>query len=201
MSDNTVDLHALALRAGVFGVVEREAKAAKDAAREQLMAALPFGDTVAGRVGDEIVCKAGWSKGSSKLVVTDERAFLEWVKENHPTEVVESVNSAYLASLKQVEGTVIDADGLPVDGVEVVTGKPSLSVRSETNALEIVARMVADGQVTLGGLKELAAAPEVQSYSLAEVRNGTGWPNGVRFVAQVDAPPVDDDVIDAEVVE
>lgn len=154
------DLHAIALRAGVFGVVEREAKAAKDAARNELMAALPFGDTVAGRVGDDIVCKAGWSKGSTKIVVTDDQAFLEWVKECHPTEVVESVNSAYLASLKVVDGVVIDADGLPVEGVSVQTSKPSLSVRSEKNALEIVARMVADGQVTLGAIKELAAAEE-----------------------------------------
>lgn len=154
------DLHAIALRAGVFGVVEREAKAAKDSAREELMAALPFGDTVAGRVGDDIVCKAGWSKGSAKIVVADERAFLEWVKENHPTEVVESVNAAYFKSLKAVGEAVIDADGVVVDGLEVVTGAPSLSVRSEKNALEIVARMVADGQVTLGAIKELVAAEE-----------------------------------------
>lgn len=155
---NEVDLHAVALRAGVFQIVEREAKAAKDAARRELMAALPFGDAVAGRYGDDLVCKASWSKGSQRVVVTNERAFLAWVKEHHPTEVVESVNPAYLTSLKQVGDVVVDRDGVVADGVEVVTGSPTLSVRSEKSALELVARMVAEGLVSLDGLKELTAA-------------------------------------------
>ena len=156
-----VDLHGLALRAGVFQVVEREAKAAKEEARQALIAALPFGDAVAGRYGDDLVCKASWSKGSRKVVVVDERAFLAWVKEHHPTEVVESVNPAYLASLQTVGDAVIDKDGVVADGVEVVTGKPSLTVRSEKGALELVARMVADGLVSLDGLKEIVGTSPV----------------------------------------
>lgn len=155
------DLHALALKAGVFQVVEREAKAVKDAARAELMEALPFGDAVAGRCGDELLCKAAWSKASQKIVVADERALVAWVKEHHPTEIVESVNTAYVKSLKQVGGVVIDADGLPVDGMEVQTGSPYLSVRSEKGALELVARMVADGLVTLDGLREIAGTSPV----------------------------------------
>lgn len=176
--ENTVsDLHAVALRAGVFQVVEREAKAAKDAAREELIAALPVGDAVAGRYGDELLCKASWSKGSEKVVVVDEAAFLSWVKEHHPTEVVvtESVNPAYLSALKKVDGALVDNDGQVADGVQVVVGKPTLSVRSEKGALELVARMVAEGQVSLGALKELTEAPE------SEV--------------------VDGEIVDAEVVE
>jgi len=156
-----IDLHQAALRAGVFQIIEREAKAAKDAARADLMAALPFGDSVAGRVGEEILAKASWSKGSRKVVVTDERAFLEWVRENHPTEIVESVNPAYLASLKQVGDVLVDKDGQVADGVEVVTGNPSLSVRSEKQALELVARMVAEGRVSLDGLKEIVGTSPV----------------------------------------
>ncbi len=155
------ELHALALRAGVFQVVEREAKAAKDEARAALIAALPFGDAVAGRYGDEILCKASWSKGSRKVVVTNDRAFLAWVKEHHPTEVVESVNPAYLASLKQVGDSVVDKDGLVADGVDVVQGSPSLSVRSEKGALELVTQMVAEGLVSLDGLKEIVGMSPV----------------------------------------
>lgn len=155
------DLHQTALRAGVFQVIEREAKAAKDAAREALTVLLPYGDTVAGRVGDDLLCKAGWSKGSTKAVITDQAAFLAWVKEHHPTEVevVESVNDAYVKSLKTVDGVVIDKDGLPVDGMEVVTGKPSLSVRSEKNALDLVQQLIDEGRVTLDAIKELPAKP------------------------------------------
>ena len=169
MSDKQLtDLHATALRAGVFQVVEREAKSTKDAARQALIDALPFGDTVAGRYGDDILCKAGWSKGSKKVVVTDERAFVEWVKENHPTEIVESVNPAYLASLKQVGDVLVDKDGVVADGVEVVTSKPSLSVRSEKGALELVTQMVADGLVSLDGLKEIAGTSPVIEGEVVE---------------------------------
>lgn len=150
------DLHSAALRAGVFQVVEREAKAAKEAAKAEL-AGLPFGDSVAGRVGDELLCKASWSKGREKVVVTDERAFVAWVKEHHPTEIVESVNPAYVKALKTVGESLVDAHGEVVAGVEVQVGAPSLTVRSEKNALDLVARLVAEGRVSLDGLKELTA--------------------------------------------
>lgn len=166
--ENKVDLHAVALRAGVFQVVEREAKAAKEEARAELIAALPFGDSVAGRYGDEILCKASWSRGSRKVVVTNERAFLEWVKEHHPTEVVESVNPAYLASLKQVGDVVVDKDGVVADGVEVVQGKPSLTVRSEKEALQLVTRMVSEGIVSLGALKEIVGTSPVIEGEVSE---------------------------------
>ncbi|BBC28664.1 hypothetical protein [Mycobacterium phage PR] len=199
------ELHQVALRAGVFQVIEREAKAAKEAAKAELVAALPFGDTIAGRYGDEVLCKASWSKGSSKIVVVNEAALIAWVKEQHPTEIVESVNPAYMKTLKAVGENVIDGDGEVVPGVEVVTGSPTLSVRSEKNALELVAEMVAAGRVSLTELKELTAAAEADegaaesmSYSLAEVRNGTGWPKDVRFIAQSGSEA---DVIDGEVVE
>ena len=193
------DMHSAALRAGVFQVVEREAKAQKEAAKAELAEQLPFGDTVAGRVSDELLCKASWSKGSAKIVITDERAFVEWVKEHHPTEIVEKVNDAYVKALKQVDGSLVDADGNVAAGIEVQTGAPSLSVRSEKGALELVARMVTEGRVSLEGIKELAAA-ETTSYSLAEVRDGTGWPKGVRFTAHADSTVVEGDVVEGSAV-
>lgn len=193
------DMHSAALRAGVFQVVEREAKAQKDAAKAELVDLLPFGDTVAGRVGDDLLCKASWSKGSAKVVITDERAFLEWVKEHHPTEIVEKVNDAYVKALKQVDGSLVDADGNVAAGIEVQTGAPSLSVRSEKGALELVARMVTEGRVSLDGIKELAAA-DTASYSLAEVRDGTGWPKDVRFTAHSDSTVVDGEVVEGSAV-
>lgn len=146
-------MHSAALRAGVFQVIEREAKTAKDAAKAEL-SGLPVGDTVAGRVGDEVLCKVAWSKGREKLVVTDERAFVEWVKLHHPTEIVESVNPAYTAGLARVGQVAVDADGVVVDGVEVVAGEPFLSVRSEKAALGLVERLVSEGRVSLSGVQQ-----------------------------------------------
>lgn len=147
------ELHDAAMRAGVFQVIEREAKAQKDAAKAEL-AALPVGDAVAGRVDGEVLCKASWSKGREKVIVTDERALLEWVKQHHPTEVVESVNPAFLKTFGVVEGQV-HWQGEPVDFMEAVQGEPYVTVRSEKNASELVAKLLRGGMVALDGVGEL----------------------------------------------
>lgn len=172
------DLHDAALRAGVFHVIAKEAAAAKDAAKAEIAAALPKGDAVAGRVGDEILCKASWSKGTTSTVVVDQDALLAWVKEHHPTEIVEervvvteTVNQAYLKSLKVAGTNVIDSDGLVVPGVQVVTGKQSLSVRTEKNALDMVLALMAEGRVSLDSIKELPAA-DGDGYIEGEVVEG-----------------------------
>ena len=74
-----------------------------------------------------------------------------------------------------------------------------MSVRSEKGALELVTQLVAEGRVSLDGIKELAAA-ETTSYSLAEVRDGTGWPKGVRFTAHADSTVVEGDVVEGSAV-
>ena len=94
------DIHSAALRAAVWSVVGARAKQLENEAKEEL-AALPPGDTVAGRWNGEIIAKATMTMGGTKVVVTDERALLEWVQENHPTEVVMSVNPAFLEVLKK----------------------------------------------------------------------------------------------------
>ena len=144
------DLHDATLRAGFWGFIESRAKELKNAAREELRA-LPFGDGKAAKVGDEILCKASWSKGSTKIVVADEAALLAWVKEKHPTEIVESVNDAFRNTFKAVDGVVIDMAGEAVPGMEVRTGAPTLSVRSEKGAASLVAKLVSSGQMTLDG--------------------------------------------------
>jgi len=169
----------------VFHIIEREAKQAKDTAKAEVAELLPFGNTEAARIGDEILCKTSWSKTSSSVAVTDEgvftawvkehhpteivetvrsgyvaAAFLEWAKEHHPTEVVETVNPAYVKALKPVGYAVIDAAGEVVPGIDVVAGKPSLSVRAEKNAVDLVARLIAEGRVSLDSVKELTTEPE-----------------------------------------
>jgi hypothetical protein len=166
-------MHSVALRAGVFHVVEREAKAAKEAAKAELSGLLMAGDTVAGRVGDEILCKASWSKGSARVVVTDEKAFTAWVKEKHPTEIVEKVNEAYVKSLKQIDGVLVDAAGEIAPGIEVKVGDPSLSVRAEKGALELVDKLIAEGRVSLGGIKELVTEAETVVVVEGEVVEGS----------------------------
>lgn len=77
----------------------------------------------------------------------DEQGFLQWVKENHPTEVVESVRPAYAEtfrkSLRIVGEDVLTAEGEVLDFASVADGVVYLSTRltdhDKTEAVEYVA--------------------------------------------------------------
>jgi hypothetical protein len=144
------DLHDAALRAGFWSQIAARASELKDKAREELRA-LPFGDSKAAKVGDQILCKASWNKGRESINVTDSRALLEWVKQHHPTEIVESVNPAYVKTFKAVEGIVIDSNGEPVPGMELKAAEPYISVRSEKEAPFLVAQLLSSGRMSLDG--------------------------------------------------
>jgi hypothetical protein len=154
-------LRDAATRAAVWGVIAAAAKDRQDEAKAEL-ASLEPGDTVAAKVGGQIVGKATQTKGRSKLAVHDEAAFLEWVKAAHPTEVVEAVNPAFVKSLEARAkelglGPVIDNQGEVVPGVEIVSGDPYVTVRKEKDAPLLVAQLLSSGRVHLDGIRELEA--------------------------------------------
>lgn len=142
------ELHDAALRAGVWSVVAARAKELADAAKTEL-AALEVGDTVAGKWDGKVIAKATMTKGRERIAVTDEHAFLAWVKRNHPTEVLESVNPAYVRTLKAVNRVVIDAVGEVPAGVSVEEGSPYVTVRKDKDAPFIVAQLLSSGALSL----------------------------------------------------
>lgn len=167
-------LREAASRAAVWSVIAAAAKARADEAKEEL-AALEVGDTIAATVPcrhpgnpvviHELIGKATMTKGRAKLVITDESAFLEWVKAQHPSEVVESVNPAFVDGLKARAkdiglGVVIDSHGEVVPGVAIEEGAPYVTVRKEKNAEELVALLLSGGQVSLDGIEPPKALPE-----------------------------------------
>jgi hypothetical protein len=149
-------LRDAAFRAGVWQVIEQRAKELKDEAKAELVG-LEVGDTVAGRWDGKVIAKATKSKGRTKLAIHDEAAFLEWVKATHPTEVVESVNPAYVKSLEARAkdlglGAVIDSDGEVVPGVSIIEGEPFVSVRRDKDAPFVVAQLLSSGRLSLEGV-------------------------------------------------
>lgn len=152
----TDSLRDAALRAAVWQTIEARAKELKDEARAEL-AAIPVGETVAAKWDGRLLAKASLAKGKTKLVVTDETKLLEWVKDNHPTELVTTVNKAYLSSLEaRAKELGIDAAGDVIPGVEIVTGEPTVTVRKEKDGLAIVADLLGAGRVSLDGLNTKA---------------------------------------------
>lgn len=143
-----------ALRAGVWQTVEKRAGELKNQAREELKA-LPFGDSVAGKHGDHILCKASWVKGRQSIRIKDEQALLDWVTNHHPTEVVYSVNPAFVKTFKAVGGMVIDSNGEPVPGMTVVEGDPYITVKGNDETPFLVAQLFSTGALSLDGVREL----------------------------------------------
>lgn len=168
MNDNLRDA---AFRAGLWQTIEQRAKELKDEAKAEL-AQLEPGDTVAGRVGDQTIAKATMSKGRDKFVIDDEELFLAWVKQYHPEEIVESVRSSFVDSLKLASKDLavpIDRNGVVVDGVQWQQGSPYVSVRREKDAPFIVAQLLSSGRLSLDGVQpELTAEPETRWEQDAE---------------------------------
>jgi hypothetical protein len=145
------------VRAGVWQVIEMRAKELKDQAKAELQA-LEVGDTVSGRHDGQVIAKATKTRGRVKIVVRNERQFLEWVRRHHETEIVESVNPPFMNTLKVVDGVIIDAQGEPVTGCGVVEGEPYVSVRREKDAAALVAQLLSSGRLSLDGVKALEAS-------------------------------------------
>ena len=149
-----------AARAVVFQIVEQAAKARKDEAKAEL-AGLEPGDGVSARLNGVVIGKATMTSGRQKLTVTDERALVEWVRRNHPTEIVESVNPAYLKVLEAAGkslGAVVDDQGEVVPGVEITVGEAFVSVRKDKDAPFVVAELLSTGRLSLDGIKAIEAA-------------------------------------------
>jgi hypothetical protein len=149
-----MSLHNAALRAGIYSYIQKRAGELLAQAKTELRE-LPFGDTVAGRTDGRIVAKASWTKGRQTVVTEDAAALLEWVKRNHPTELVESVNPAYLSTFKAVGGVVIDSNGEPVPGMGVKQGDPYLVVKGNDETGELVGELLKSGLVGIDGIREL----------------------------------------------
>lgn len=153
-------LRDAAFRAGLWQTIEQRAKELKDAAKSELAQGLESGDSVAGKWDGRTIAKATMTKGRSKLAVTDERAFVDWVAGQYPTEIVSHVNPAFV---KQLEihakglGAAVDVVGEPIPGVELLEGDAYVSVRRDPEAPFIVAQLLSAGRISLDGVKELEA--------------------------------------------
>jgi len=87
------------------------------------------------------------------FVINDERAFLNWVRENASTEIEERVRDTYkkifLQSLQMNEDNTIftSIDGSFVNFVQLVMKEPYVSTRFATEGREAVIQALHDGRV------------------------------------------------------
>ena len=130
-----MDIKEASLRLAAISLIADEAKKAKDRLRIELQAQMDAigADRVKAEYGGQPVAYITTSKPKFKWEITNDRAFLAWVKANFPTEIVESVREssidAILSKLNYLDDLVIDHNGEPVDWVIGKESEPYLMTK------------------------------------------------------------------------
>lgn len=131
-------------------------------AREEMTA----GERFAVKFGGRVVAWVSMPNAATRASVKDKAAFTAWVQKNLPDEV-EMVPQVRPGTQRQLldaakAGGWINASGerVPIPGVEVATGDLVPAVSLEDCAAEAIGEAWRAGEVDLGGLLALAAAPD-----------------------------------------
>jgi hypothetical protein len=125
----------LSLKLAAISLLADQAKRLKDELRTDLQAQMNElgADRVKAELGDEVVAYITTTKPKFKWVIKSDRKFIEWVKANVPSEIVESVREssidAILDKFNYVDDLVIDPNGEPVDWLEGSESEPYLTTK------------------------------------------------------------------------
>jgi hypothetical protein len=130
------DRESLLVRAAALTYLAEQVGKAQAEVRTQLMTDLKPGERhVAALVDGTVVGKVVIGEAPATAAVTDEAAFLRWVEETRPDEIVGMVRSSYRTAVLtecKKRGAPCTADGELIPGV--VVGKGSASYRPTYNA-------------------------------------------------------------------
>jgi hypothetical protein len=125
----------LSLKLAAISLLADQAKRLKDELRAELQAEMNQlgADRVKAELGDEVVAYITTSKPKFKWVVKSDKKFIDWVKANVPSEIVESVREssvdAILDKFNYVDELVIDPNGEPIDWLEGSQSEPFLMTK------------------------------------------------------------------------
>jgi len=132
----------LSLKLAAISLLADQAKRLKDELRAELQAEMNQlgADRVKAELGDEVVAYITTSKPKFKWVVKSDKKFIDWVKANVPSEIVESVREssvdAILDKFNYVDELVIDPNGEPIDWLEGSQSEPFLMTKFHGNGRE-----------------------------------------------------------------
>jgi hypothetical protein len=134
-----------------------QAKRLKDELRAELQAEMNElgADRVKAELGDEVVAYITTTKPKFKWVVKSDKKFIDWVKTNIPSEIVESVREssvdAILDKFNYVDELVIDPNGEPVDWLEGSESEPYLTTKFHGDGREKLKQAI----IGLNGANEI----------------------------------------------
>jgi hypothetical protein len=145
------------LKLAAVSLIADEAKKAKDRLRAELQSEMDAigADRVKAELAGETVAYVTTSKPKFKWVIKSEKKWLDWVKANHPSEIVESVRESsvdvLLDKFNYVDDLVIDPNGEPVDWLDGNTSEPYLMTKFQADGREKVRQAI----LGLNGMDEI----------------------------------------------
>jgi hypothetical protein len=137
-----MDIKKLSLELAAISMIADAAKKRKDELRAQLQGEMDGigADRVKAELDGEVIAYVTTSKPKFKWEVISERKFVEWVKDNYPSEIVESVRESFreviLDKFNYVDDAAIDPNGEIVDWLVGHISEPYLVTKFHSDGRE-----------------------------------------------------------------
>lgn len=147
----------LSLKLAAISLLADQAKRLKDELRADLQAQMNElgADRVKAELGDEVIAYITTTKPKFKWVIKSDRKFIDWVKTNVPSEIVESVRESsvdkILEKFNYLDDVVIDSNGEIVDWLEGSESEPYLTTKFHGDGRE----KLRDAIIGLNGANEI----------------------------------------------
>jgi hypothetical protein len=125
----------LSLKLAAISLLADQAKRLKDELRAELQGEMNNlgADRVKAELGDEVIAYITTTKPKFKWVIKSDRKFIDWVKTNVPSEIVETVRESsidkILEKFNYLDDVVIDSNGEIVDWLEGSESEPYLTTK------------------------------------------------------------------------
>ena len=137
-----MDIKKLSLELAAISMIADAAKKRKDELRAQLQGEMDGigADRVKAELDGEVIAYVTTSKPKFKWEEISERKFVEWVKDNHPSEIVETVRESFreviLDKFNYVDDAAIDPNGEIVDWLVGHISEPYLVTKFHSDGRE-----------------------------------------------------------------
>jgi len=147
----------LSLKLAAISLLADQAKRLKDELRAELQGEMNElgADRVKAELGDEVIAYITTTKPKFKWVIKSDRKFIDWVKTNVPSEIVETVRDSsidkILEKFNYLDDVVIDSNGEIVDWLEGSESEPYLTTKFHGDGRE----KLRDAIIGLNGANEI----------------------------------------------
>jgi hypothetical protein len=151
----------LSLELAAVSMIADEAKKAKDRLRAALQAEMDNigADRVKAEYQENVIAYVTTTKPKFKWAIKSNNAFVQWVKANVPSEIVESVREssvdAILSKFNYIDDLVVDPNGEVISWLEGTQSEPYLMTKFSADGREMLKTAFQSGQLEFKIIGEL----------------------------------------------